>query len=129
MCDEHQIAAVQEALPCNLAQFPCKYLGLPLSTRKLTKRDLYPLVETIADQLPGSKVALMHPAGRATLVKSVLTAIPVYYLIALQCPKWVIKDVDKIRRGFLWKGRKDVKGGYCLVDWQRFWRPLGLGGL
>jgi hypothetical protein len=48
---------------------------------------------------------------------------------ATQCPKWVLKAIDKIRRGFLWKGTKDVKGGHCVVSWTRVCRPLCLGGL
>ena len=30
---------------------------------------------------------------------------------------------------FLWKGRKDVKGGHCLVAWPKVTRPTELGGL
>jgi len=40
------------------------------------------------------------------LVHFVLTAIPIYLLIALKVPKWFIHAIDKIRIGFLWKGRK-----------------------
>jgi hypothetical protein len=40
-----------------------------------------------------------------TWLRHVLSAIPVYILIAMNDPKWVIKLIDKIRRGFLWKGR------------------------
>jgi hypothetical protein len=53
----------------------------------------------------------------------VLSGIPVYLLITLKVPKWVIKAIDKIR-SFLWKGRKEARGGNCLIT-----RPIELGGL
>jgi hypothetical protein len=63
------------------------------------------------------------------LVKDVLTAIPIYHLTALQCPRWVINAIDKIRRGFLWKGRTDIRGGHCVVGWSKVCRPISLYGL
>jgi hypothetical protein len=128
-CEEQDMVAAQELFPCNEVAFPCKYLGLPLSVKKLPKNTFLELIDKIADKLPGWKSALIHTAGRLTLVKSVLAAIPIYHLIVLQCPKWVIKAIDKIRRGFLWKGRKDIKGGHCSVGWARVCRHLSLGGL
>jgi hypothetical protein len=47
----------------------------------------------------------------------------------VQYPKWVLKAINKIIRAFLWKGRKDIKGGDYLVGWQRVCRPTDLGGL
>jgi hypothetical protein len=102
-------------MPCTMVNFPCTYLGLPLSVRKLSKNDFILLINKIIDYLLGWKATLMHPAGRAALIKVILTAVPIHHFIEVQCPKWVHKAINKIIRGFLWKGRKDVKGGHCIV--------------
>lgn len=47
----------------------------------------------------------------------------------MDLPKWALKAIDKARRAFLWKGRKEVNGGHCLVPWDKICRLLELGGL
>lgn len=59
----------------------------------------------------------------------VLTSMIIYLAMAIDLPVWALKAIDKVRRGFLWKGRKDVKGGHCLIAWPKVTRPLELGGL
>ena len=49
--------------------------------------------------------------------------------MALDLPPWALKAIDKIKRVFLWKGRKDARGGHCLLAWPKVARPLNLGGL
>ena len=63
------------------------------------------------------------------LVQFVLTSMLIYILLALELPPCVLKAIDKIRRGFLWKGRKDARGGHCLLAWPKVTRPFCLGGL
>lgn len=94
-CEGDEVEAARVVMGCTTATFPCKYLGLPLSIRKLTKADLQAIVDKVVDRLPSWKAALMARYGRLILVKAVLTAIPIYLLIALDVPKWVIKAIDK----------------------------------
>lgn len=68
-------------------------------------------------------------SGRLILVQMVLTAIPLYILIAMDTPLWLIKAIDRMRRGFLWSGRRDAQGGHCPIAWDRVSCPIHLGGL
>ena len=58
---------------------------------QMSKADLLPLVDKVADNLPGWKASLMNRAGKLVIVQAVLTAIPIYLMIALDLP-WIVFD-------------------------------------
>ncbi|GJN37129.1 hypothetical protein PR202_gb26054 [Eleusine coracana subsp. coracana] len=58
-----------------------------------------------------------------------MTATLIYTIMAIDLPQWALKEVDKHRRGYLWRGRKEERGGHCLVTWGKVTRPNELGGL
>jgi hypothetical protein len=128
-CQEEDKQTIQTHLPCQLLEFPCKYLGVPLSLHKLTKAQVQPIIDKVADRLPGWKADLLTRAGRKVLVQFVLTSMFIYLVMAFDLPTCALKAIDKVRRGFLWKGRKEVKGGHCLIAWPKATRPPELGGL
>jgi hypothetical protein len=108
-CDESERDLIHQLLPCPLSEFPCHYLEMPLPLKKLTRDQLQPIFDRIADQLPGWKAYLLTKPGRRILVQFVMTGMLIYLAMAINLPAWGQKAVGKLQRGFLWRGCKEAK--------------------
>lgn len=95
-----------------------KYLGLPLVIRKPRKVHFEPMLQVVRNRIEAWKANLLSYGGRITLVKDVLSAIPLHFMQALRMPKGVVKHIDKMRKSFLWRGTETCKGINCLVNWE-----------
>jgi hypothetical protein len=82
-CRLNETALLMQFLHGNLQAFPIKYLGIPLSVRRLKKSDLQPLVDKVVTGLPTWKARLLTKAGRTILVNVKLSAIPVHIALAI----------------------------------------------
>jgi hypothetical protein len=108
-CGE-EVVTLQELLPCEISSFPCKYLGLPLSLSKLSRNQTQSIIDKIADQLPRWKTDLMTRAGRKVQVQYVMTGMVINLAMAVDLPPRALKDIDKIRKGFLCMEEKKLEG-------------------
>jgi hypothetical protein len=104
-----------------------KYLGFPMIHGRLQRRDFEFLEESISKRLASWQQDLLNKAGRMTLVKSVLNAIPNYYMQVNWLPQTTCDKIDQLARNFLWKGSSNK--GIHLVGWDKITKPKNLGGL
>jgi hypothetical protein len=127
--EHHEI--IKSILKCNKRCLPMTYLGLPLSIRKPTKIVFQPLVEKVRKKLSAWKGRVLSKGGRLTLVKSTLSAIPIYHMQAFLLPKWLIIQLNSMISSFFWKGSDATKGNGLthLVKWDTVCRPRVNGGL
>lgn len=90
-CSDDDLELVRDTLSCKIQQFPCKYLGIPLSIFKLRKTDKQPLVDSVSAKIPLWKGKLLNLAGRTALARSTLSAIPIHMSIALCLSQWAVQ--------------------------------------
>ena len=82
-CDLEATVTLLTHFPAKIEPFPIRYLGIPLGLRRLAKNDLQPLIDKVANRLPTWKAGLLNKAGRAVLIKSMLSAIPTHMALAV----------------------------------------------
>ncbi|GJY20023.1 putative reverse transcriptase domain, reverse transcriptase zinc-binding domain protein [Tanacetum coccineum] len=87
-------------LPFKIGSLSVSYLGVPLITKSLALTDC----------------------------KSILSSMQVYWASVFILPKSVVKEIDKLLKGFLWC-QGELSKGKAKVAWKQICRPKDEGGL
>jgi len=104
-----------------------KYLGFHLKANDYRIADWKWLLEKLEAHLSLWSHKWLSRAGRLVLVKSVLEAIPVYWMSLSWIPKEILEKTRKICFKFLWSGKSDFFV-HPWVRWERIVVPKALGG-
>lgn len=108
-------------------KLPMKYLGIPITSKKLTVSHYKPLIEKITQRLKHWTVKLLSYAGRIMLVKSVILVIAQYWMQCLPLPQAVIAHIDRLCKTFVWTGNTD-RSRKSPVAWSNVCRPKSHDG-
>jgi hypothetical protein len=127
--DDDTTQGVANFFRCTRKDFPVMYLGLPLSTGRLRRADVWPLIDKYSGKMKGWKPRFLRISGRLTLTWSVLMALPPHLLSVLPLPQWALDIINRRCRGLVWRGEEEVNGGHCLLPWSRVCQPTENGGL
>ena len=68
-------------------------------------------------------------AGKLILIKAVLLALPIFQFSLLLSRKFILAQISKLLRDFLWEGGKGNQKKLHLVNWDILKRPIVKGGL
>jgi len=113
---------------CKNDSFPISYLGLSLGAKFTEKAIWDPVISRFEKRLSGWKCSYLSKGGRLTLIKSVLSSIPTYFLSLFPLPVSVANRLEAIQRKFLWGSfGSDFK--FYLVKWEVVNQSVSGGGL
>jgi hypothetical protein len=104
------------------------YLGVPLTARAPRKDDFQYIIDQVSAKLANWKANQLSFAGRVTLAKSVIEAVPIYPMMTNRIPKGVLEEIQKIQRNFIWGDNNGAKK-YHAIRWDVVTMPKHHGGL
>jgi len=104
-----------------------KYLGFRIKPNKYLKEDWQWLIGKIEKRIMVWSHRWLSRAGRLTLIKSVLEAIPVYWMSLAWIPKGILEKIRRTCFTYLWKGNYEGRK-LPWVSWRRIAIPKSLGG-
>ena len=95
-----EIRRCAEIVATPIETLPIRYLGLPLTDRRLRNLDWQPVVEKVEKRLGGWRGRLLISGGRLVLVKAVLSTIPTYFMSAFRMPAGVRRRLESAMQIF-----------------------------
>ncbi|KAK6791822.1 hypothetical protein RDI58_010903 [Solanum bulbocastanum] len=119
---------VVHMLGFTLGGLPFRYLGVPLSTKKLTIPQCVTLLEMITKRVRCWSARMLSHAGRLQLIKSVIFGMQSYWAQIFVLPTKIVKLVEAVCRSFLWTGtgefsRKAREGVSTRFSWTECNKP------
>lgn len=123
-----ELVRLAALLDVEVGTLPIHYLGAPLGGNPKKRAFWSPVLERLRIKLQSWDSRFLSLAGRLTLLKSVLSAIPVFTMSVFLAPVGVVGDIEKLMRAFLWGNCSGVKK-INWISWEQICKNSKLGGL
>jgi hypothetical protein len=81
-------------------EFPFRYLGIPMSPKRLSNKDWRVVEERFQKKLSSWKGKLLSSGERLVLINSVLSSLPMFMMSIFRIPKGVLEKLDYYRLRF-----------------------------
>ncbi|XP_019230433.1 PREDICTED: uncharacterized protein LOC109211357 [Nicotiana attenuata] len=92
--DNRTQQVIMNLLGYTKCDLPFRYLGVPLSTKRLTAVQCEPLIDKMLNRIQCWTAKFLSYAGRATLIKSVLGTIQNFWAQVFILPKKIIQFIE-----------------------------------
>ena len=115
-------------LGCGMATIPFKYLAVLVGCDKSKIGNWKDVVEKFKVKLSNWRAGILSVGGRLTLIKSVLSNLPIYYMSIYKMPIAVEKTLEAMRNKFFIGGDMEERK-MTWVAWKKCLASKEFGGL
>ena len=122
------VEGLASELGCKVGSLLATYLGLPLGAKHKAQSVWDPVEERFWKRLASWKLQYISKGGRATLIWSSLSSLPIYHLSLFRAPQNVCARMERIQRQFLWGG-SELDKKVSLVSWTTVCTEKRKGGI
>ncbi|KAL8549530.1 hypothetical protein ACS0TY_008385 [Phlomoides rotata] len=124
----HWVEVLAERLGVRRVDEHAVYLGIPTNFGRSRCAIFRSLVDRVTKKVKDWKSKILSQAGKLTIVKSVVQAIPTYLMPCFIIPKTIIEQIEFVIARFLWGQKKDERRVHWL-KWDVLCRDTEDGGL
>ncbi|GJX92218.1 RNA-directed DNA polymerase, eukaryota [Tanacetum coccineum] len=121
------VASAARSIGCSTLHTPFNYLGVKVGGIMSRLGSWDDVVAKLSSRCSKWKLKTLSIGGRLTLIKYVLSSLPLYYMSSFKVPKGVLSKIESIRRNFsmgidlLLLVKKKVGNGEATSFWNDVW--------
>jgi hypothetical protein len=119
---------ISQILPMQRVDNFSKYLGIPTTIGRSKQQVFNYLFDRIWKKLKGWKEKNLSFAGRGTLIKAVIQAMPTYIMSCFRLPKNLCQQLESMACKFWWGSNIDKRKLHW-VQWKKICKNKKQGGL
>ena len=127
-CDETIKEDLVRKLKVNIVEKIGKYLGILVDPRTPKREIGNQIIDRLQSRLQTWKGKLLSPAGKLTLIKSVMQAMPIYSMTIHRLSKDTCNRIDRIIRDFWWGNTTEVRKLHTIAR-DTIYQPKQIGGV
>ncbi|GJU19224.1 putative RNA-directed DNA polymerase, eukaryota, reverse transcriptase zinc-binding domain protein [Tanacetum coccineum] len=123
-----EIMVMANVIGCGAANFPFKYLGVPVGCNMARCSNWDPVIQKFSTRLSHWKARLLSVGGRLTLIKFVLGSLPLYFMSLYKVPISVCNKLESMHNQFF-LGSDLGEKKMTWVSWKKCLDSKKSGGL
>ncbi|GJR14561.1 RNA-directed DNA polymerase, eukaryota [Tanacetum coccineum] len=122
------VLSAAESIGCFIFTMPFNFLRVKVGDSMSRRSSWEETIDKLSSRLSKWKLKALSIGGRLTLIKFVLSSVPLYHMSIFKCPMGVLKILKSIRRN-LFNGVANSDRNLSLIGWKNILASKKNGGL